>query len=818
MRIRLQLLLHTTCLTAVLCGVAYANPTDGTVTAGSATIASAGPVLNINQSTDKAIIDWRGFDIGSGETTAFHQPGSGSITLNRVNSTSASVINGNLTANGNIVIVNQNGILFGGGANVDVNGLVATTADIDNTRFMSDQTLHFDKPGNPNAAIINQGVITAKEAGLVGLVAPNVINEGIITARLGRVHLASGDTATVDLYGDGLMEVAVSDAVTSQLVHNSGAIVADGGTVALTAAAGSRIVNSLINNTGLLRAQSVGVKNGEIVIAAEGSNAVKNNITANKGVKSGHSTVLNSGTLDASGRGVGERGGNITVTGDNIALLDGTFIDASGDMGLAGTTSGLLKSAHRVGSAGGEILIGGDYLGQGTTATASNLYVDQGALILNDALTSGDAGRSIFWSDETTTFLGNVYARALGGQAMDATSWSATLGGNIGDGGFVETSGHGQLNAGGYVDLTASNGGRGTYFLDPTNITIYGNVDPTFVSTDGSINLAANLKLWIDASDTSKVNLTYNTMSTTATGTSGATTITVGSNTGLAVGARVRLGGAGAVTAASTLGADTYTITAINGTTITLSSALTQNYNTTVYQGYVNQLTDKSGQGNNSTQATAASMPLWISNGQNGLGVTSFNGSNKMFLNSNISLYDLSIVSVGGRSSTSSIYTPVGGPSNYTSVLQYNDGTYYFMNNSNYVTSTAGPNDTNNNIIVWNRAAGVASYQVNGTSYALGALDNDAMILNEIGNRGTNGTPTTGRITEINIYDKALSSDESAILSQYQSTKWGISLTPPGAGATEVAKATASGGFSAFTNALFGKAFAIRRYIAASNQ
>jgi hypothetical protein len=72
-------------------------------------------------------------------------------------------------------------------------------------------------------------------------------------------------------------------------------------------------------------------------------------------------------------------------------------------------------------------------------------------------------------------FYGNVYARALGGQTVDALTWSATAGGNPGDGGFVETSGYEHLDAGGYVNLTASSGKRGTYFLDPTDITIYGN-------------------------------------------------------------------------------------------------------------------------------------------------------------------------------------------------------------------------------------------------------------------------------------------------------------------------------------------------------
>lgn len=154
---------------------ARANPQDGVVSSGNATISSSGSTLNIRQSTDRAVIDWRSFDIGAGETTRFYQPSSGSITLNRVNSSSPSFIDGNLIANGNVFIVNQNGVLFGQNSRVDVNGLVATTANITNTNFMNGN-LHFDQAGNPESTIENRGVITAGEAGLVGLVAPNVLS------------------------------------------------------------------------------------------------------------------------------------------------------------------------------------------------------------------------------------------------------------------------------------------------------------------------------------------------------------------------------------------------------------------------------------------------------------------------------------------------------------------------------------------------------------------------------------------------------------------------------------------------------------------
>jgi filamentous hemagglutinin family protein len=133
MKVRTHQLLATTVLSAMcIWGVpltVLANPQDGVVAAGQASIHANGSTLTIHQQSNKAVIDWRSFNIDAGEHTQFQQPSSSAIALNRVNSTSPTAIHGSLSANGNVVIVNQNGILFGQGAQVDVNGLVATTAD-----------------------------------------------------------------------------------------------------------------------------------------------------------------------------------------------------------------------------------------------------------------------------------------------------------------------------------------------------------------------------------------------------------------------------------------------------------------------------------------------------------------------------------------------------------------------------------------------------------------------------------------------------------------------------------------------------------------
>ncbi len=80
----------------------------------------------------------------------------------------------------------------------------------------------FDQPGNPNAKIDNHGNITVKQAGLAALVAPQVANSGAITAKLGHVVLAGAKTATLDLYGDGLLSLDVTNQVTQTPVDKNG--------------------------------------------------------------------------------------------------------------------------------------------------------------------------------------------------------------------------------------------------------------------------------------------------------------------------------------------------------------------------------------------------------------------------------------------------------------------------------------------------------------------------------------------------------------------------------------------------------------------
>src|SRR6266481_3656581 len=321
-----NLLLTTAAVLALGAAPAAGGPAGGTVVGGSATIqGQGGPAVIVNQSSSSAIINWNTFNIGVNESVRFNQPSTSSVVLNRVTGgLGPSEILGTLTANGRVFVINRDGILFGPSAVVNTAGFLATTHDIKNSDFMAGR-YNFNIPGRPDASIVNQGRITATSGGFAALVAPGVRNSGTITATLGTVALASSGTGfTLDLYGDKLITLAVNDQVASKvidvatgqplksLVSNEGKIRANGGRVELTAAAARTVVDSVINTSGVIKANAIGHRNGMIVLAAATG--------ASKPAGAPTQTIKISGTLSAAGKKRGTQGGTILVTGEDIKL------------------------------------------------------------------------------------------------------------------------------------------------------------------------------------------------------------------------------------------------------------------------------------------------------------------------------------------------------------------------------------------------------------------------------------------------------------------------------------------------------------------
>ncbi len=326
---------------------AGANPSDPTIVHGTVGFTGSGPVLEVTQGSDKAIIDWRSFGIAQGEVTRFIQPGSGAIALNRVTGDQASVLNGQLTANGQIFLINPNGILFGAGAQVDVAGLVATTANIDNQKFLSgDYRFDIASP-LAGAAVVNEGRINA---GMAALVAPHVRNSGTITAELGTVALGAAQRFTLDLAGDGLISFDAGSAVDGAKLEQAGRI--SGATVLLSAATAARVVDNVIDMTGVVEARGAYRDGGDIVLDG------------------GQGAIAVSGTLDASGPA---GGGNIQVGSAQTSRLD---VTATASLRADATENGsgghvALMSAEQTRFAG-NISAKGAGAGQGGNAEVSS--------------------------------------------------------------------------------------------------------------------------------------------------------------------------------------------------------------------------------------------------------------------------------------------------------------------------------------------------------------------------------------------------------------------------------------------------------------
>ena len=429
-------------LAMVMGGALHAQslPTGGNIVGGQGHIGTAGSTMTVNQNTQRLAINWNSFNIGAGNTVVFNQPSSSAVALNNVLGNNPSQIYGNLQANGQVFLINPNGVLFGKTAQVSVGSLFASTLPINTTAFMqgSGSYTFSRSAGSASGQVINQGHLKAVNGGFVVLAGNQVINSGTINATLGTVALASGDSVTLNLDNAGGLSVNVNAATLGALIQNQGLIEADGGQVLLTARGIGMLQSNVMNLSGVLDARSMGTKNGKVVI--DGGDAAQGD----------SSTVsLVNASIDASGASTGGQGGAVTITGPHINL-QGSAINVSGNTG------------------GGIALVGGDAHGQGALTRALTTTVDANSTIDASATNNGNGGTVVLWSDEETDFDGAILGR--GGM----------LGGN---GGWVETSSEGAVHFRGNVTTRAPHGTQGTLLLDPLNIVIgNGSSNPTPVN------------------------------------------------------------------------------------------------------------------------------------------------------------------------------------------------------------------------------------------------------------------------------------------------------------------------------------------------
>ena len=400
-------------------GLAVATPQGGVVSAGSASITQLPGQMTITQNTPHVAINWQSFGIEAGQSVQFVQPGRSAVALNRVTGADPSAILGRLSANGQVFLVNPNGILFGSGASVDVGGLVASTLKINDSDFMAGS---YRFSGASAAELRNQGTLQSATGGYVALLGAQVNNQGAVVAPRGSVVMAAGQAMTLDVLGNELLSVRVDQGVANAMLSNGGLLQADGGQVLVSTQAAGNVLANAVNNTGVVQAQTVENRQGTIVLLGS--------------MDSG--TVSLGGTLDVSA-GAGQKAGRVLATGRQVGLFDAHIL-ASG------------------GAGGGQVLIGGGYQGRDPAVPhAQAVYMSAGATIEANARDQGDGGRVVLWADGSTRALGQVSARG---------------GAKGGDGGLIETSGQ-WLDVGGLrVDTRAPLGKIGTWLLDPADITI----------------------------------------------------------------------------------------------------------------------------------------------------------------------------------------------------------------------------------------------------------------------------------------------------------------------------------------------------------
>lgn len=296
-------------------GMAHAdNWVDLTTTSGSTTTdLSQENTTNIGINSGRAIVEGD-LDINAGWTV---NVGTGDlVAIDREND--ATFIYGRLNCAGSCHVLDGDGIIVGDTGVVDSRSVTFGTGELLNPQgFMDSGKLEL---GNFGAGGIEvNGVVNVAEAGLAAFVSPTVTNNGVINAKMGTVAFAAGETVTLDLYGDGLVEIVVDGELADALLENKGAIAAEGGTVQMTALAAKSAVDNIINVEGVVTVASATQQGGKIVLSG-----------GSKG------TVSVSGNLDAAGTD----GGDVSITGENVHVTDSAYINVDGGRGSDGQGDG----------------------------------------------------------------------------------------------------------------------------------------------------------------------------------------------------------------------------------------------------------------------------------------------------------------------------------------------------------------------------------------------------------------------------------------------------------------------------------------------
>ena len=467
-----------------LVSTAYASPEGGQVVGGSGSINQSSVNTTINQATQNMAIDWQSYNVQQNERVQYIQPNASSISLNRIVGNNASQIHGKIDANGQVILVNPNGIFFSATSSINVGGIMASGLDIKPSDFMNGNYI-FNEVSGTSGSVFNSGIINAATGGNVTLLGKQVKNDGLIVAKLGAVNLAAGKQAVVTFDNAGLLGVRITKEVLQNelgiapAVLNNGNINAEGGRILLTASVSQDIFSRAVNTGGMTDAKSAVVNaDGSFTLGA-GADVVNNgtlDVSVNDSSGSSNAgeiavvgnNVTNSGDIKADNN-TGGTGGNIELHATDATLLTENSVTSArsnksgkgGEVKVLGNKVGLFDQAQVDVSGvngGGEVLIGGDKTGQNKQIrNADFIYLGENTNVKANALDNGNGGKLITFASDTARIYGNLSARG---------------GANGGNGGFIETSGLRGFEITNAPDISSSMGRGGEWLIDPYNINI----------------------------------------------------------------------------------------------------------------------------------------------------------------------------------------------------------------------------------------------------------------------------------------------------------------------------------------------------------
>jgi fibronectin-binding autotransporter adhesin len=425
-----------------------ALPQGGSVVSGQVDINYAAlDQLNVNQSTNQAIVNWQSFNVGRDASVHFNQPGSKASILNNVLS-GQSIINGKIFSNGRLFLVNPTGILTGPHSAIKAEGAILSTLNLTNQNFLNN---NYQFNTNSNSSLVNQGLI---EGQYVALISPQVNNKGnIITSAA--TTIVAGDDVLLGISDSNNLTVKVAPSKLKAMAKNEGTIKTQNGMVTIKADAAQSLVDEVVKLPNA-RADGLVSENGVIKLVSNSGSIQANKIKIDAGSKGG---IEISGTLNSDNNE--EKGGNIEIIGKDIDVNSAT-ISADGKTG------------------GGKVLIGGDWQGTGNLLQATYLDIDENSKITVNALTSGAGGTIVAWSDIKNS---NSFTRVSG--TLQAK-------GIDGSGGQIETSGADLDINGIKIDTSSVTGSYGNWLVDPTNLTIDSSAAATYATNLETSDITIN--------------------------------------------------------------------------------------------------------------------------------------------------------------------------------------------------------------------------------------------------------------------------------------------------------------------------------------